>query len=67
MKKITLALFLLAASVGVQAQDFSQTTSLDIVPGTVTCGSQTPPTTAINSVYRAYNLPTLGVTADLRC
>ncbi len=64
MKKITLGLFLLCASFGVQAQDFSQTTSEVVSAGTsVACGVATGGIRASN-YYRAYNLPNLGVTSD---
>ncbi len=64
MKKITLGLFLLCASFGVQAQDFSQTTSNVVVAETsAACGVATGGIRASN-YYRAFNLPDLGVTAD---
>ncbi|MGV8993013.1 MAG: T9SS type A sorting domain-containing protein [Flavobacterium sp.] len=63
MKKITLGLFLLCASIAVQAQDFSQTTSQEVVEASsVACGD--PNGTSASNYYRAYNLPTLGVTSD---
>ncbi|WP_318640789.1 T9SS type A sorting domain-containing protein [Flavobacterium ardleyense] len=64
MKKITLGLFVLCASFAVQAQDFSQTTSQDIVPETsVSCSDQTTGFASASTYYRAYDLPALGVTA----
>lgn len=64
MKKITLGLFLLCASFGVQAQDFSQTTSNEVEAlNSVACQIETGGIDASN-YYRAYNLPTLGVTSN---
>ena len=64
MKKITLGLFLLCASFGVQAQDFSQTTSSEVEPlNSVACQIETGGIDASN-YYRAYNLPNLGVTSN---
>ena len=63
MKKITLGLFLLCASIAVQAQDFSQTTSQEVVAlSSVACGDANG--TSASQYYRSYNLPTLGVTSD---
>lgn len=64
MKKITLGLFLICASIGVQAQDFSQTTSNEIVAETsVSCSDTETGLASASSYYRAYDLPALGVTA----
>lgn len=64
MKKVTLGLFLLCASFAVQAQDFSQTTSQDVIAETsVACSDQTTGFASASAYYRAYDLPALGVTA----